>query len=118
MGNEAKKKPGLNWYGPYEIIAKKFSNTYKLREIGKGGKSKEVERLISGDRLHRAKVYSEVQGGWHMPTGKGKKRLYGSTLWPQLPLEVPEDTIIVEEEDQEGPDIVKNTAEQELTSLD
>jgi hypothetical protein len=94
--NQAKKKFDPNWYGPYKVVTERFPNTYRLREVRNGKDGKIVERLITGDRLHKARVNGQLIRGWNMPVGKGKKRVYGSQLQPQLPITVPDDTIIVE----------------------
>ncbi len=80
--NEAKKKFDLNWYGLYEVIVKKFLNAYILREIKNRKKLRDIERLISRDRLQRARVNRQLVKGQNMPTRKGKRRTYRSKLNP------------------------------------
>lgn len=108
--NQAKKKFDLNWYGPYKVLKEKYPNIYELCEIKKGKNGKTIERLISGDRMHKARVNGTLIQGWNIPTRKSKRRVYGNQLQPQLPITVPDDTIIVEVPDQDIDDSTDNTA--------
>ncbi len=90
--NEAKEKFDLNWYGPYEVKEVGPHNTYKLRTIaGKDGKKGEpLPRMVSGDRLHRAKIQGKITRSWNLPKSQSKKRrTYGSALDQEDEIRVP-----------------------------
>jgi hypothetical protein len=78
--------------GNIKVVREKYPNVYELADI-KNGKEKPVERTISGDRMHKARVCGIPDRGWNMPTGRGKKKVFRSKLQPQIPIAVPEDTI-------------------------
>lgn len=99
-------------------MLEKYPNTYQLCEIKNGKDSKILERLISGDRLHKAHVNGKLRKGWYMPTGKGKTRVYGNQLMPQLPITVPEDTIIVELPDLDERDDVTDEVTDDTVALE
>jgi hypothetical protein len=82
---EGQRKYEGNWFGPYTVVRAALLNTYQL----KTPQGRVLERLISGDRLRRARVSGRITWGWHMPKGESRRRLENN---PALPITVADDT--------------------------